>query len=106
MNGKDKRKIYEEVERRWQDPTYSDQASILTREVMKISEEWMKQAKGINRMTVREARRELRLYIDERIDLQDMKRSYFLPTFIWVWVAGQIITFIIKWIIENHTSAR
>ena len=51
MTGKEKKSIYEAVEGRYSDPTYANEASILTREVIKISEEWLR-VKSLLRLLV------------------------------------------------------
>jgi len=105
MTGPEKRKIYEAVEAEFNDPTYSDQASSLTRDVIAACESWLKDNKtGIPR-SAREARKDMREFVYTKIDLNDYKRHYFLPSFIWLFIAGQVISFIVKWIIENHTKA-
>ena len=106
MTGKEKKSIYEAVEGRYSDPTYANEASILTREVIKISEEWLAQSKITPKTTRREARKDLKIYVMSQINLNDYKKSYFLPSFIWVFIATQIISYIIKMIIERHTRAR
>ena len=106
MTGKEKKSIYEAVEGRYSDPTYANEASILTREVIKISEEWLAQSKITPKTTRREARKDLKIYVMSKINLNDYKKSYFLPSFIRVFIATQIISYIIKMIIERHTRAR
>ena len=54
--------------------------------------------------TQRECRIELRRYIASRINLSDHNKSWFVPDFVWIWVAKQVITFVIKKIIEHYWS--
>ena len=105
MTGAERKAIYESVEGRYNDPTYSNEASILTREVIKLSEKWLKQSKITPKISRREARKDLKIYVMDNINLNGYKKSYFLPSFIWVFIATQIISYIIKMIIERHTRA-
>ena len=74
MTGKEKKSIYEAVEGRYSDPTYANEASILTREVIKISEEWLAQSKITPKTTRREARKDLKIYVMSKINLNDYKK--------------------------------
>ena len=52
--------------------------------------------------TPRELRISLRRYIKRNIDLQDHRRSYFVPSFVWVFLAQQLIGWIVRLIIEHY----
>ena len=41
-------------------------------------------------------------YTLDNINLRDKNKSYFVPTFIWVWLAQKLIWYIIAMIIESY----
>ena len=98
----DKKQIYEEVEAKFGNPNYSTETSLLASECMKISEEWLLQAGDFPFKNKRELRKDLKKYIMDRVDLQDTKRAYFIPSFIWIFLAGQIISYIVRLIVERY----
>jgi len=52
--------------------------------------------------TQRECRIELKRYITKKIDLSDRNKSWFVPNIIFIWIAKELITYIIKQIIEHY----
>jgi len=36
------------------------------------------------------------------VNLRDKDRSYFVPTFVWMWLAEMVISYIVKIIIEKY----
>jgi|LakMenE07Oct09ns_1017277.scaffolds.fasta_scaffold00938_6 hypothetical protein len=100
----DKKQIYDEVESKFSNPNYSTETSLLASECMKHAEEWLQQAGDFPFKNKRELRKDLKKYIMDRVDLQDAKRSYFIPSFIWIFLAGQIISYIVRLIVERYTE--
>jgi len=41
-------------------------------------------------------------YVLSRVDLNDRKKSFFVPTFVWAWIAQQVIGYIAKIIINYY----
>ena len=54
--------------------------------------------------TQRDCRLEMKRYIMQKIDIESRDKSYFVPTFVWVWLAKLVINYIIKLIIEHYWS--
>jgi hypothetical protein len=100
----DKKQLYDEVESKFSNPNYSTETSLLASECMKYAEEWLLQAGDFPFKTKRELRKDLKKYIMDRVDLQDTKRAYFIPSFIWIFLAGQIISYLVKLIIERYAA--
>tara|TARA_R110000824_G_scaffold397870_1_gene601146 strand:+ start:273 stop:638 length:366 start_codon:yes stop_codon:yes gene_type:complete len=88
--------------------THGDQAVDLSDDVFSVAQRWFDEEpwKSDPELdTKRELRISLRRYIKSNIDLSDHKKSYFLPTFIWVYIAQQVIGWIVKKIIEHYFGA-
>lgn len=102
----DRKALYEAVEEKFPDPAHATEANNLARDCIKLSEGWLEQTKNTGRLTKRELRKDLKAHIMESVDLQDYKKAYFVPSFIWIFIAGQIISFIVRWIIDNYTKGR
>ena len=52
--------------------------------------------------TPKECRIEMKRYIKDNIDMDDSDKAWFVPSFIWVWLAQQVIVFIVRLIIEYY----
>jgi len=50
----------------------------------------------------REARKAMQKYVRNNLDLRDEKRSLFLPSFIWIFLARQVIMFIVMSILDLY----
>ena len=76
----------------------------LADETINICQQWLDNksyaGKGIE--TRSDFHRELYLGVLDEIDLRDRDKSYFIPTFIWVWLAQKLIWYIISKIIESY----
>lgn len=86
---------------------YEDNSVDLGRAVLETAQGWFdeqpwKSGKVEHYDTQRECRIELKRYVLNNIDLQDEKRSFFIPTFVWLWIAQAIVTYIVKLIIEHY----
>ena len=98
-----KDKLMERVEEKYNDSHHDDETYALADEAVDLAGEWLKENEDrIPDMTRRKIRMEMRKYIKERVDFQNTEKAYFVPTFIWVWAAQQIITWLVKIIIENY----
>lgn len=52
--------------------------------------------------TQRQARRAMADFIKQNMDLKNRSRSYFVPAFVWQWLAGKVIAYVVKLIIEHY----
>ena len=52
--------------------------------------------------TQRQARRSMADHIKSRIDLADTKTSFFVPAFVWKFLASKVIAYVVKLIIEHY----
>ena len=41
-------------------------------------------------------------YVKDKINIHDKNKSYFVPTFVWIWLAERVISYVIKLIIEHY----
>ena len=80
----------------------------LSSEVIDVAQEWcdlsgnsIEEVIKDNR-SVRDLRIELKTYVKLRVNLRDKDRSYFVPTFVWMWLAEMVISYIVKMIIEKY----
>ena len=90
-------------------PRFQDEQVDLAREVLEEAQAFMddqpwKGQPEYNWDTQRECRIEMKRYILNKIDVSDDKKSYFVPTFVWVFVARLVINYIVKLIIEHYWS--
>ena len=88
-------------------PVYQDNSVDLGRTVLSVAQGWFDdqpwtRSKKEYYDTQRECRIELKRYILNNIDLRDERKSFFVPTFVWIWIAQTIITYIVKMIIEHY----
>lgn len=86
---------------------YEDNSIDLGREVLDASQGWFDlepwvTGKPEHYDTKRECRIELKRHVMKQIDLFDVGKSYFVPSFVWTWIAQQVITYIVKLIIDNY----
>jgi|TARA_R110000772_G_scaffold103023_1_gene203955 hypothetical protein len=86
---------------------YEDNSVDLGREVLEEAQGWFdlepwKSGRTEHFDTKRECRIELKRHIMKKVDLNDMSRSYFVPSFVWTWIAHQVITYIVKLIIDTY----
>ena len=52
--------------------------------------------------TQRQARKQMATYVKEKIDLSNRKSSFFVPSFVWKFLAGKVIAYVVKLIIEHY----
>tara|TARA_R100000008_G_scaffold16323_1_gene8006 strand:+ start:850 stop:1248 length:399 start_codon:yes stop_codon:yes gene_type:complete len=81
----------------------------LSSAVLEIAQGWFddppfKRNKEID--TQVECRIDLKYYILEKIKLKDRKSKFFIPTFVWVFIAQQVISYIVKLLIEHYWTHR
>ena len=97
-------KIEERTKKRKFYSDYQDQTSSLTDETINICQQWIddKVYSGKDILTRRDCRTDMYAYALDNIDLRSRDKSYFVPTFIWMWLAQKLIWYIIGLIIENY----
>jgi|TARA_R100000664_G_C2672684_1_gene84035 hypothetical protein len=99
----DKENILKNTEYRFESRGNTKEIVLLADEVIDLAEEWANNYTGYpEKKTKKELRRELKSYIKERIDLRDEDRAYFIPTFVWVFLAQQVISWLVKILIEKY----
>jgi hypothetical protein len=101
----DKAKIYEAVEKQFPDPAFSTEVSTLTRDVIKLSMSWLEKYDDENKSR-RELQKDLKIYLKKQLVFDDPNKPYYFPAFIWIMVAQAVISFIVKYIINNYSRSR
>lgn len=84
---------------------FGDSGKKLSREVLNVAQGWFDDPPFKSDETInsrRECRISLKYYVLQEINLRDKNNSFFMPTFIWVWVAQQIVSYIAKLLIEFY----
>lgn len=84
--------------------SYQKETSSLADETITVCQEWIdtKQYAGKDIDTKDDCRMEMYIHALDNINIRDKKKSYFVPTFIWVWLAQKIIWYVIEMIIEAY----
>ena len=99
----DKENILKNTEYRFESRGNTKEIVLLADEVIDLAEEWANNYTGYpEKKTKKELRRELKSYIRERINLRDKDKAYFIPTFVWVFLAQQVISWLVKILIEKY----
>jgi|TARA_R100000152_G_C6600103_1_gene57533 hypothetical protein len=99
----DKDNIVRNVGYRYETKEYRKNMEELAEHVIDLGEEWAQNFTGYpEKMTRRELRKSLRKYIKENLDIQDDSKSYFIPSFVWAFLAQQLITWLVKILIEKY----
>ena len=50
----------------------------------------------------KDTRASMTAYVLSRVDLNDRKKSFFVPTFVWAWIAQQVIGYLVKIIVNYY----
>jgi hypothetical protein len=82
----------------------------VSRLTLQYAQEWLdlqaKLAQGDSQRTLpstqRQARKQMATYVKEKIDLSNRKSSFFVPSFVWKFLAGKVIAYVVKLIIEHY----
>ena len=103
----DKKRFYAALEEEFENPSFDIQVNTLATECIKLAAEWEKSYKGpIRKFRARELRKDLKIYINDRIDLEDQKKPYYFPAFVWIFIATQVINWIVRWIINEYLGKK
>ena len=97
-------KIEERTKKRRFYSDHQEQTNSLADETINICQQWIddKVYSGKDISTRRDCRTDMYAYALDNIDLRSRDKSYFIPTFIWTWLAQKLIWFIIGLILENY----
>lgn len=103
----DRSKLYSDVESKFPDTNYSESVNLLARDCMVAAEEWLDDnAKQSAKKSKRELRKDLKAHITSKVNPRDSTQAFFIPTFVWIFIAGQVINFIVRWIIARYTKGQ
>lgn len=84
--------------------SHQKESMSLADETINLCQQWLDNksyaGKGIE--TRSDFKRELYAGVLDGIDLRNRRKSYFVPTFVWVWLAQKLIWYIIEKIIESY----
>lgn len=97
--------VYKAVEERFPDPAFGTEVNTLTREILKLSHDWLEKNDNSSK-TKRELRKDLKIYLKEQLVFDDPKKPYYFPAFVWIMIAQAVISFIVKYIINNYSTGR
>ena len=97
-------KIEERTKKRRFYSDHQEQTNSLADETINICQQWIddKVYSGKDISTRRDCRTDMYAYALDNIDLRSRHKSYFIPTFIWTWLAQKLIWYIIGLILENY----
>ena len=84
--------------------SYKDETRSLTDETITLCQDWIDSEKYLGKdiTTKSDCRREMYVHAVDNMNLRDKNKSYFVPTFIWVWLAQKLIWWIIELILEHY----
>ena len=84
--------------------SYRKETSSLTDETITFCQDWIDSEKYVGKeiRTKSDCCKEMYIHVVENIDIRDKGKSYFVPTFIWVWLAQKLIWYIIQLIVEHY----
>lgn len=90
--------------------SYGSQQREVSRVALQFAQEWldieadrMQSTESKHALqTQRQARRAMADFIKQNMDLKNRSRSYFVPAFVWQWLAGKVIAYVVKLIIEHY----
>jgi hypothetical protein len=86
--------------------SHGSQQREVSRLALQYAQEWLDDladnSSSERPQTQRQARRAMANHIKSRMDLKDRNRSYFVPAFVWQWLAGKVIAYVVKLIIEHY----
>tara|TARA_Y100001963_G_scaffold148211_1_gene225711 strand:- start:542 stop:868 length:327 start_codon:yes stop_codon:yes gene_type:complete len=103
MNFFDRENIVRNVGYRYENKDYRKNMEGLAEHVIELAEEWAQNFTGYpEKMTRRELRKSLRKHIRENLNIEDDTKSYFIPSFVWAFLAQQLISWLIKILIEKY----
>ena len=100
-----KAEVYKAVEDKFPDPAFGTEVNTLTREILKLSNAWLDKPENTGK-SKRQLRKDLIIYLKENLVFDDPKKPYYFPSFIWIMIAQAVISFIVKYIIDNHSDDR
>jgi len=100
----DKEQILGAAKKHYGNGSYGKQSYGLSEACVDLSQEWLDHH-YFGRMSAGDTRKELRRYIRKNVDYK-AHNATFIPTFVWVWLAQTIISWITKKIVEYIINNR
>jgi hypothetical protein len=84
--------------------TNQSQQRKVSRLTLRYAQDWLDATADspVRPSTQRQARRQMADYVKSRIDLSDRKSSFFVPSFVWKYLVGKVIAYVVKLIIEHY----
>ena len=97
-----KRTISLSAYRRFEKTMYGREKITLIDNCLNVAEEWASD-KNTNYFSLpkNEMEKDLQKYLLDNVDIQGKKKSKFIPSFVWYWIATQVVKWIVKKIIDN-----
>lgn len=95
----DKKAIYTKLEAQFKDPTFATETNNLCSHCMKLTEEWLSFYDGATSKTKREVKKDLKQYLMMNLKLNDPNSSYFAPSFVWRFLATNIVNWYVNVIV-------
>ena len=86
------------------DGSYGKQSYGFSEECVDLAQEWL-DYHYLSRLSAGDTRKELRRYIRKKVNYK-AHNATFVPTFVWVWLAQTIISWITKKIVEYIINNR
>ena len=83
---------------------HQEQTNSLVDETINVCQDWIdnEEYSGKNISTISECRKEMYAHALNNLELRNGEKSYFIPTFIWTWLAQKLIWFVINLILEHY----
>ena len=98
-----KEQILEEVEKKYDDSAHDEQIYSLADEAIDLAQQWIDENEDkIPEMTHMKLRLAIRKHVRSNMNFTDTEKSYFVPSFVWAWLAQQVIMWIVRYIINNY----
>ena len=87
---------------------YGDSSKLLAVEALKEAQGWFNKPPFEDDVTIdtkRECRISLKYYLTQQIDLRDRSKPFHMATFIWVWNAEKLLSYVAMLLINNYWRA-
>jgi len=84
--------------------SHKEETLSLADETITLCQDWIDSEKYLGKeiRTKSDCRREMYVHALDNMNLRDKNKSYFVPTFVWIWLAQKLIWWIIELILEHY----
>lgn len=84
--------------------SYRKETSSLADETITFCQDWIDSEKYVGKeiRTKSDCYKEMYNHVLDNMNLRDKNKSYFVPTFTWVWLAQKLIWYIVQIIVEHY----